>query len=396
MIITNAIVCDVNGERKVDVKIEEGVVVEIGSNLQGDNLFDAQGAHLLPGLIDLNVRLKDDQLNAKSVENLRDDASKGGITQIVLNPDMSPAMDNEIVLEFLQHHQYSDNGAQIDTMLNATNESGALSNIAILLKKGALAPHMSTNLDNNLVMRIFEYAKMMDVTVLVQAEDSSLSQSGVMAEGAVATRLGLGGIPALAEVTQVARLIEFARQYDVKVLFKSIAAPRSIEMITEAKGEGVKVRCEVSLHHLLLNDTQCEDFNTRAKLSPPLAIAKDQELLLSALGSGQIDVLTVLHHPNSLVNKEVAFFDAAFGSEAIEDALSLYYTKLVKSGTLSWSELLKFCVKNPASTVGLDRGEIKVGMGADLILFDTTKSYSIENTQSLYNQEVLNGILRRF
>lgn len=394
MIITNAIVCDVDGERRVDVKIEDGSVVEIGDNLQGGDCIDANGAYLLPGLIDLNVRLKDDQLNGKNIEALSVSAQKGGISQVVLNPDMSPAMDNEIVLEFVQHYQYKEDGTQVDTMLNTTNESGALSNIAILLKNGALAPHMSTNIDNNLSMRIFEYAKMMDVTLFIQAQDASLSQSGVMAEGEVATKLGLGGIPSLAEVTQVARMIEFAREYDVKVLFKSIAAPRSIAMITAAKHEGVQVSCEVSIHHLLLNDSACEDFNTTAKLSPPLATSKDQECLFEEFKAGEVDILTALHHPNSLVNKEVAFFDAAFGSEAIEDTMSLYYTKLVKTGVLTLSECLKLCVENPAKSIGLERGKIEVGMKSDLFLFDITHSYTVENRQSLYFGERLEGSVK--
>jgi len=377
MVITNAIVCDVNGERSVDVRIEEGVVTEIGEKLSDREIVDAKGAYLLPSLVDTNVRLLDSNLNAKNIKSISEKAKRGGIGHIVLNADSTPAIDDEVVLEFAQHGVASSTGAKVDLMLNTLKEDMTLSNIAILLKKGVVAPYMSTIAKNNLAIKIAEYVKMYDVTLFCKAEDNSLINAGVMLDGDVSSKLGLAGIPNLSEVLHVSRMIEIARHFDIKILFKSIATPRSVALIAQAKKEGVGVSCEVSIHHLTLCDEACEGFNTMAKLDPPLASHEDMLLLQKALREGDIDMLTTLHQPSSPVNKEVAFYDAAYGREGLENALENYYEKLVKSGFLTMSELLKLTCKNPAKTIGLEYGKVEVGYDGSLLLFDT-KAKSIK------------------
>ena len=162
-------------------------------------------------------------------------------------------------------------------------------------------------------------------------------------------------------------------------------------MINQAKKDGVDVKCEVSLHHLINSDEACEGFNTTAKLDPPLASKSDMLLLQEALKNSQIDVLTTLHQPSSPVNKEVAFYDAAYGCEALSEALPLYYTKLVKSGLIDMNELIKLTVTNPAKTLGFEAGKIEVGQKADLILFNPHAKRAIDNKQSLYDKEELFG-----
>jgi dihydroorotase len=233
---------------------------------------------------------------------------------------------------------------------------------------------------------------MYDVTLFCKAEDNSIINAGVMLDGDVSSRLGLAGIPELSEVLHVSRMIEIARHFGIKILFKSIASPRSVELIAKAKKEGVRVSCEVSIHHLLHSDEACEGFNTTAKLNPPLASKESKELLLEAFKNGDIDMLTTLHQPNSPVNKEVAFYDAAYGCEALSDALPLYYTKLVKSGVISMSELIKRTVQKPAKAIKKEAGKVEEGMSAtELVLFDIAKSKLIVNAQSLYHNEKIYG-----
>jgi dihydroorotase len=153
-------------------------------------------------------------------------------------------------------------------------------------------------------------------------------------------------------------------------------------LITQAKKEGVAVSCEVSLHHLINSDEACEGFNTVAKLDPPLASASDVKLLQDALVSGQIDILTTLHQPSSPVNKEVAFYDAAYGCESISDALPLYYTKLVKTGLIDMSKLVELTSVNPANVI-----DKKVSY----ILFNPDSKSTINNPQSLYDKEEIFG-----
>ena len=391
MLISNAVVCDVNGERCVDVRVEEGVVVEIGKNLHDSEVIDAKGAYLLPSLVDLNVRLKDATLNAKNIQRVAKEAKEGGIGHIVLNADSRPAIDDEVILEFAQNGTKDIEDVKVDFMLNALKEDISLANIAILLKKGVVAPYMSTIAKNNIAIKVAEYVQMYGVTLFCKAEDNSLINAGVMLDGDVSSRLGLAGIPELSEVLHVSRMIEIARHFKINILFKSIASPRSVELITKAKKEGVGVSCEVSIHHLVHCDKACEGFNTTAKLNPPLASHDDMLALQEALKRGEIDLLTTLHQPNSPLNKEVAFYDAAYGCEGLREALPLYYTKLVKTGIMSMRELLKLTVINPSKMIQKKKGFIEVGSKADFVLFDTKSEQVIKNAHSLYDGEQLTG-----
>jgi len=395
MLIINAVVCDVHGERKEDVLIEDGKIVAIGTGLKSDEILDAEGAYLLPGLVDTNVRLKDAQLNAATLTKVAKEAQKGGVSRLVLAPDCTPSINDSIVLEFVQAHQKRETGVDMMTTIATVDEEERLSNIAILLKSGAKAPYMTTAVSNNTACRIAEYVKMHKATLFCKAQDTSLSSVGVMVEGAVATRLGLVGIPPFGEVVHVARMIEIARKYEIAIVFKSIASPRSIELIARAKEEGVKVSCEVSLHHLLHCDEACSDFNTTAKLNPPLAQKEAMLSLQKALKEGKIDTLTLLHQPSSPVNKEVAFAEAAYGCEALADAYSLYYSLLVKSKIITLPELIRLAVYNPAQSIAEAAGEIKAGAKADLVLLDTTTSYVLKNSLSLYDGVTLTGRVQR-
>jgi len=393
MLIRNAVVCDVHGERRVDVEIENGVVVAIGEGLKCSEVLDAKGAYLLPSLIDTNIRLQDSVLNAKNIKNIAQEALRGGVGHLVLNADSSPCIDNEVVLEFAQHGVASAEGAKVDLMLNTLKEDMTLSNIAIMLKKGIVAPYMSTIAKNNIAIKIAEYVKMHDVTLFCKAEDNSLINAGVMLDGDVSAKLGLAGIPELSEVLHVSRMIEIAKFFDIKILFKAIASPRSVELISKAKKEGVRVSCEVSIHHLINADSACEGFNTLAKLNPPLSSQEDMLKLQEYLKKGEIDILTSLHQPNSPLNKEVAFFDASYGCSSLGHALPLYYTKLVKSGLISMSELIKLTVQNSAKSIKKEAGVIEVGANAEFVLLDITKAQIVNESDSLYNTQKLSGVV---
>jgi len=389
MIIKNAVLCDANGERQGDVEITDGIISKIADDISGDDVFDAKGSYLLPGLIDLNVSLADGQLNTSKLKNLSHSALKGGVTTVVLNPDSEPAIDNEIVLEFVLEQKFK--GAKISSAICATQDDKALSNIAILLKQGALAPSLDSSVDNNLIRRVFEYMKMYDGTVFCSAKDKALNGNGVMFEGKVSATLGLPGISVLGEIIHVTKMIEIARYFNVQVLFKGLFTRRSLEMITAAKKEGLKVFSEISIHHLALDDNACDAFNTYAKIFPPLADEKGKNSLRESLKNGEIDILTSLHAPQSKVNKEVAFYDAAYGTEAIEEILPLYYTKLVKTGLISLSKLSEMVSMTPAQMIKRNAGLIEVGMVADLVVFNAEATTLVENQKNLYKNEELSG-----
>ena len=391
MIIKGAIICDINGERRSDVRIEEGVVTQIGENLEGDEIINAQGCYLIPGLIDTDVRLKDSQLNRTNLEKLSHRALSGGVTTAVLASDSTPRIDNEITLEFVQQHRNSNNGATIETAVSALSDSGVLSNIAIMLKKGCVAVHTSTIQDYNLINRIAQYLKMADKALFYKAEDKSLFESGVMSDGAVAAQLGLPGISPMSEVVHIASMIEIARHFGIKIVFKSVSEPRSIELIAQGRKEAIAVECEVAIHHLFKNDSACGGFDTDAKINPPLVNETKRLALIEALKRGDIHSLTALHQPNSDVHKDITFYDANVGTTSIAEYLPLAYTYLIRNGIIDMAKFIDLASRAPAEHIGIKSGRIEVGSNADCILFNPAQMTPVTHHHSLYKNETLNG-----
>ncbi len=389
--------CTLADGKRVDIEVKEGVVRKIASSIEAKESTDLKGAYILPRLVDLNVRLKDATLNATNIKKIAEEARNGGVGHVVFMPDTAPPIDDEVTLEFAQNSIKDIDDVDIDIAINTLKEDLSLSNIAILLKKGALSPYMSTIAKNNIAIKIAEYVKMYNTTLFCKAEDNSLKSQGVMFEGDVSSRLGLAGIPELSEVAHVSRMIEIARYYGISILFKSIASPRSLDMITKARSEGVDVKAEVSLHHLLNSDKECEGFNTTAKIDPPLMDESSREQLLEALKNGSVDVLTTLHQPSSPVNKEVAFFDAAYGSSALANALALYYTMLVKPGYITMQRLVELTVCNPLSIVKKEPPLLREGENIEkFLVFDINRSSKLSDSNSLYNGEEIYGKISYF
>jgi len=393
MVIVNAHIWDAYGEHFGNLRIENGVIVEMGEglSLEDHGCIDAQGCYLLPALVDTNVSLKDGQLNGKNLTSLAHYALKGGVGTVVLNSDLSPKIDNEITLEFVHHHRTTPSGAVIECSSSALNDAGGLSNSAILLKKGALAISASTQGDYNQMSRIAQYCQMNGKSLFFHAVDSSLFESGVMADGAIAAQLGLSGISPLSEIVHVASMIEVSRHFGITLVFKNITEPRSIHLIATAAASGIKVKCEVGLHHLIKTDAACNGYDSDAKINPPLVTEAKRLELKEALKAGKIDLLTALHHPNSDIHKDVTFNDAHFGTTSIGEYFPLSYTYLIHTGILSWNHFLTLACANPACYMGMNKGKIAVGEKADLILFDPKGMTPVPHHHSLYKNESLLG-----
>lgn len=391
MVIQNVIVCDGIQEYKADVQIEAGRIVRIGENLADAEIIDAGGCYLLPGLVDTNVRLKDLQLNGKNLDSLSRQALEGGVTTVVLSSGSVPRIDNEITLEFVQQHRHHPHGASIESTVSALNESGALSNIAIMLKKGSVAVDTTTIDDYNRISRIAQYLKMADKPLYYKAEDKSLFESGVMADGTTAGQLGLPGISPLSEIVHIASMIEISRHFGIRIVFKSVTEPRSIELIRSAAVQGVRVESEVAIHHVFKSDAACMGFDTDAKINPPLISESKRRQLIDALVRGEIDSLSALHQPNSDVSKDITFYDANYGTTSIGEYLPLCYTYLVDTGIITMERLVQLASVRPAEQAGIERGRIAEGSEADVIVFDPAGSTSVSHHHSLYKNETLKG-----
>ncbi len=376
MIYKNVTAIDPDGKRLVDIEIEEGKIKRVGRFEEGEDLGRAW---VLPALIDLGVSLLDDRLSRTNLKTLCEAAKRGGVGAVLLRPDCKPNLSDEIHLEFIKTQ---DLAIEVYPALMATKEEG-LSEIATL-SRYARAIYLYSDTNSYLLARIFEYAKMLQTPLFVNVRNSILKSVGVMNEGEVSFKLGLGGISKLEEYSEVAKIIEFSEFYGVPVVFGALSTARSLDLIAQSS------RCyaQVSLHHLLKNESACEGYNTLAKIDPPLREEEEREKMLEALQSGKIDFLTSLHSPKSYTQKDLSFDDAAFGIDSIATYLPLAYTKLVKSGIISLEELLELTSANPAAKIGLKHGFIKCGYEARLMKFDPE---AVSKGVGLYEGEEIYG-----
>lgn len=398
MLIKNALVSTSHGTVSQDVLIEEGKIVAVGQDLDAGTheVVDAQGFYLLPGLIDLNVRFSNSCLNQEHIDKLSLSCLKGGVTTAVVMSDFTPRLDSATLLELVKFKiDQAKINLQISTPL-ADQKEDQLHNIATLLNNGAAAILADSHRNANLLRRGMQYATMKKKPLFVQCYEPNLDDNGLMNDGVIASKLGLSGISKISETAEVAKVAEMARSYGATVVLKSLSTKRSLEIAKEHKALKSDLYTEVSIHHLSKNDSSCDGFNTYAKLMPPLREEEERKALVRALKEGDIDILTSAHSPKSILYKDVAFEDAAFGIGSIEEFLTLAHTFLVKNGVIDLSELIRMCCTNPAKVLGLNtKGSIAVGYDADLVLFDPKESYKVTNTHSLYCGETLHGKVKK-
>ncbi|HEY6854007.1 MAG TPA: dihydroorotase, partial [Gemmatimonadales bacterium] len=223
-----------------------------------------------------------------------------------------------------------------------------------------------------------EYARTFDIPVADHCEEPSLAAGGVMHEGLVASRLGLKGIPAAAEEIMVARDILLAELTGGHVHLCHMSTRGSVELIRRGKERGVRVTAEVTPHHLVLTDHACEDYDTHAKMNPPLREGADVAALRAALKEGVIDCVASDHAPHAYDEKEAAFDDAPFGIVGLETAFGVAYTELVQGGVLALPLLIRRMSTAPAALFHLPGGTLRVGAPADVSVLDVTTPWTVD------------------
>ncbi|RQD69326.1 metal-dependent hydrolase [Campylobacter hepaticus] len=380
MVIKNA---KLYGDILQDVEIQEGKIKNIGLKLQDEEVIDAKGMTLLPSFVDLCVNLKNDKFSLTHLDLVENECLKAGISCIVLRDCMH--FDEENFVLFLQNIR--QRRLKFFLSIRVTDSRDKLKNLATFLNKGACALELDSSLSANILKVSSQYAFMKNVPLFVRCYDEDFDDNGVMNDCLTSFDLGLSGMSKIAETSQVAKMKELAKFYKNKVVFDLLSLQDSLELLHDTD---LKL---VSIHHLIKNDTACQNFNTAAKLMPPLRSKEDALALKNALKEGKINFLTSLHSPKSFVLKDLLFDEAAFGIHSICEFVSLCYTFLIKDDFLTWYELCRFTSKNPSEFLGLNSGIIEKGKDANLILVDENEKINLPQN-SLYAQDRLFGSVK--
>ncbi|EAH5848728.1 metal-dependent hydrolase [Campylobacter upsaliensis] len=373
MIIKNA---KIYGKELKDLEISQGLIQKIGENLQGEEIFDAKGLTLLPSFIDLCVYLKNDKFSLNHLDLLEKECLKGGVSTILLRDVMD--FDEETFILFLQN--LSHRTLQI---FSSVKVKEPLKNIASMINQGAVALELESKLNANILKIAMQYALMKKVPIFAKCLNEDFDDNGVMNDCLLSSKLGLIGMSEIAESSEVAKLKEIAAFYQSEVIYDCLSLARSLKIATDET-------ILVSIHHLIKNENACENFNTAAKIKPPLRSEEDRAFLQNALKKGKIRFLSAMHCPKSSNLKDLAFDEAAFGIHSICEYVSLCYSFLVQNDFISWEKLCEVTSLNPAKFLKLNSGEIKEGKEANLILFDENVSTKAP-LNSLYSKDTLKG-----
>ena len=311
---------------------------------------------LFPAMTDLNCSTQNESFSQKALQKLSQDAYHSGVGHLLLRPVGSFPIDNSTALSSLKAYVSSCQGAHIHAAILAINDASKLSNIAMLSDESK-AFFIYSDSDHNLIVRVMQYAKLKQKPIVCFLRDRALNGDAVIHEGHVSSALGLLGDNPLGERVQVDTIIEMADTFGVEVLIQGISTAKVLEKIAQAKERGVRVKSELSIHHLLNNEGACEGYNSDAKITPPLRDEAERLALIEALKAGKVDMLTALHHPKSSLEKGRAFSEAASGTIGFSELFGLYYEHLVKSGLISLEKLYELTVNNPNSFLKLEEPE---------------------------------------
>lgn len=375
-----------NIDERKDIIIKDGCIHAIinpdDRDAQSDNqIIDAAGKIVSPGLIDVHVHLREPgQEYKETIETGLMAAARGGFTAVCCMPNTNPVNDNSQVTQFILQRGKQAGYSRVYPVGAITQglKGQTLSEIHDMKQAGivAVTDDGKPVENSNLMRRALEYCSGLHVPVLVHAEDTVLADGGSMNEGPSATFWGLRGIPNASESVMVVRDIALSELTGAPVHFCHISTKESIQAIREAKKRGAKVTCETAPHYFTLTDEDVKDYNTNFKMNPPLRSKEDRDAVIQGLCDGTIDIIASDHAPHSVIEKDLEFDRAAFGIVGLETSLSLSL-KLIHEGYLTLHALIEKMSKHPAKLLKI-QNDIKEGSAADLTIIDPDEEYIID------------------
>lgn len=373
-------------DERSDLLIEEGRVAAIAPQIAVEDarIIDLSGKAVLPGLIDLHVHLREPGFEKKeTIASGTAAAAAGGITAVAAMPNTEPPVDRPAVVRFIEERAASAGFCRVYPVgaLSRRRSGGEPADLAALYEAGvrAFSDDGSPVADSRLFREILQrLASFPDVVVIAHSEELSLSAGGLLHEGAVSRKLGLPGIPGVAETVAVARDILLAADAGVHLHLAHLSTAGSVELLAWAKEQGLPVTAEVTPHHLFLTAEEICRSGAQAKVNPPLRTAEDCRVLTEALRTGLIDIIATDHAPHGLFEKTAGLEDAPCGIAGLETAVPLLLTELVDRGELSLSALVNAFSCRPARLLGLEGGTLRPGSPADITVIDLEAAGTID------------------
>ncbi|HEV7820666.1 MAG TPA: dihydroorotase [Burkholderiales bacterium] len=368
-----------------DVYIAAGKVVALGGAPAGFNAnrtIDASGLIVCPGLVDLAVRLREPGFEyMATLESEMQAAAAGGVTSLACPPDTDPPLDEPGLVEMLKFRARNLNQAHVYPIgaLSVGLKGTHLTEMAELTDAGCVAfSHADAPLnDTQLLLRAMQYAATFDFPVWLRPQDAGLARGGVAHDGQVATRLGLAAIPVCAETIALSTILLLARETNARIHLCRISSAEGVDMIRQAKARGLKVSCDVAIHHAHLSEMDIGYFDPNCNFTPPLRSQRDRDALRAGLADGTVDALCSDHTPVDEDAKQLPFAEAESGATGVELLLPLTL-KWIEESKLSLVKGLGRITHEPARVLGVNAGELKPGTGADLCIFDPARYWKVD------------------
>jgi dihydroorotase len=362
--------------------VRNGLIADVGQFAPPEGeMFDAEGAILCPGLVDMRVALGEPGFEYReTIVSAAAAASAGGITTLAALPDSMPAIDDPALVRLLRARGEETGSLTILPYAALTRgcRGQELAELGLLREAGAVAytDGKRAIADTGLMRRALSYARAFGGRVVQHPEDPSLADGGCATEGELATRLGLPGIPLVAEAIIVARDLRLARLTGGSLHFAHVSTAETVELIRRAKGQGLDVTCDTAPPYFDLNETAIGDYRTYSKLSPPLRPEADRQAVVAGLADGTIDAIASDHQPRDADDKRLPFAQASAGGTGLATLLGLTLAQ-VQSGTLGLMQAIDLLTARPARVLGVAAGTLAKGAVADLCLFHPDRIWQV-------------------
>ena len=367
-----------------DVLIEAGTIAEVAAGLEvpGAEIIDATGAWVAPGFVDLHCHLREPgQEYKEDIASGGRAAVAGGFSAVACMANTHPANDDPAMTDFILDRAAHDSPARVYPIAAATRglEGQVMTEMVALVEAGAVAfsDDGRTIMDSGVMRRVLDYSRLVEAPVIVHCEDRTLVADGVVNEGPIATKLGLPGNPAVAEVVHVQRDLLLAEQTGAHVHVAHVSTAGGVEALRRARERGIHVTAEVTPHHLTLTDEATLGYDTNAKVAPPLRSEADVRACREGLADGTIDAIATDHAPHALHEKELDFTLAPHGLLGFETAAAVVLD-LVRQGVLTPLELIRRLSTNPAGILRKSGGSLAVGASADVVVLDPERRWTYD------------------